>query len=191
MGDEKDRLGEKLAAASMAAINQWAARRDRALLAKLQREVEERVAKNRKERRKPRAFNQILCPIDFGPSSLKALALAKQIASENDAALCVIHVCPAILIPLGGTATAAAAEQAARDRLQEVATKRLAGVPHELLVTTGDAAERVTKVQSTLGVDLIVMGTHGRRGVPRFFLGSVAESVVRKAACPVLTMRAK
>src|ERR1700684_3999800 len=96
MGDEKDRLGEKLAAAGMAAINQWAARRDRELLAKLRREVEERVAKNRKERRKPRAFNQILCPIDFGPSSLKSLALAKQIASENDAALYVIHVCPAI-----------------------------------------------------------------------------------------------
>jgi hypothetical protein len=105
MGDEKNRLGEKLAAAGMAATNQWAARRDRALLAKLQREMEERVAKNRKERRKPRAFNQILCPIDFGPSSLKSLALAKQIASENDAALYVIHVCPAILIPLGGTAT--------------------------------------------------------------------------------------
>lgn len=192
MGDEKNRLGEKLAAAGMAATNQWAARRDHALLAKLRREAEERVAKDRKERRKPRAFNQILCPIDFGPSSLKALALAKQIASENDAALYVVHVCPAILIPVGGTATTPAAqEKAARDRLQEVATKQLAGVPHELLVTTGDAAERVTKVQSALGVDLIVMGTHGRRGVPRFFLGSVAESVVRKAACPVLTMRAE
>lgn len=192
MGDEKNRLGEKLAAAAIAATNQWAAKRDRALLAKLRREMEERAAKDRKERRKLRAFNRILCPIDFGPSSLKALALAKQIASENDAALYVIHVCPAVIIPLGGTvATDIAAEQVARERLQEVATKEPAGVPYELLVTTGDAIERVTKVQSTLSIDLIVMGTHGRRGVPRFFLGSVAESVVRKASCPVLTMRAE
>ena len=96
----------------MAATNQWAGeRRDHALLAKLRREAEERVAKDRKERRKPRAFNQIRCPIDFGPSSLKALALAKQIASENDTALYVVHVCPAIRIRLAGTATTPAAQE--------------------------------------------------------------------------------
>jgi len=181
--DEKDRLGEKLEAAGRAAVNQWAARRDRALLAKLHREMEERAAKAAKKGR-PRAFNRILCPIDFGRNSLKALALAKQIASENTAALYVIHVCPTTV-----SASSLAAEQVARDRLQEIATGQLADVPHELLVTTGDAAERVTKVQLALGIDLVVMGTHGRRGVPRFFLGRVAEVLVRKAGCPVLTMR--
>ena len=156
MGDEKNRLGEKLAAAAIAATNQWAAKRDRALLANLRRKIEERAAKDRKERRKHRAFNRILCPIDFGPSSLKALALAKQIASENDAALYVIHVCPAVFVPLGGTVTTnIAAERTARERLQEVATKELAGMPNELLVTTGDAIERVIKVQSALSIDLI------------------------------------
>lgn len=192
VGDERNRLGEKLAAAAATATNQWAVKRDRALLAKLRQEMEERAAKDRRERRKLKAFKRILCPIDFGPSSLKALALAKQIASENDAALYVLHVCPAVFVPLSGKVTAnVAPEQAAKDRLQQVAAKELAGVPHELLVTTGDAIERVTKVQSALSIDLIVMGTHGRRGVPRFFLGSVAESVIRKAACPVLTMRAE
>ena len=70
----------------------------------LRREAVFTIAKTLKTGASP-AFNQILCPIDFGPSSLKALALAKQIASENDAALYVVHVCPAILIPVGGTAT--------------------------------------------------------------------------------------
>ncbi len=189
MADEKDRLGEKLAAASSAAVNQWAARRDRVLLAKLRREVEERVAKDRKKGRQPRAFNRILCPIDFRRNSLKVLILAKQIAFENDAALLVIHVCPTVAIPLGTSTSTSAAERDARERLQKIATKELAGVPYELLVTTGDAAERITKAQSALGVDLIVMGTHSRRGVSRFFLGSVAESLVRKATCPVLTTR--
>ena len=182
MVDEKDKLGEKLDAAANAATNQWAVRRDRALLERLRRELDERAAKERK----PRSFNRILCAIDFESNSVKALALAKQIASENDAALYIIHVCPAVAIPL---ATISAAEDAARGRLQGVATRQLGTVPYELLVTTGDAAERVTTVQSALGIDLIVMGTHGRRGIPRFFLGSVADRVVRTASCPVLTLR--
>ena|SRR5208283_4962757 len=186
MADEKNRLGEKLGAAGSAATNEWAAKRDRALLEKLRRDLDEQAAKERKDRRAPRSFNRILCAIDFESNSLKALALAKQIASENDAELYVIHVCPALAIPL---TTVSAAEGAAQGRLQEVATRQLGGVPHELLVTTGDAAERVTTVQAALGADLIVMGTHGRRGVPRFFLGSVADRVVRTASCPVLTLR--
>jgi len=182
MADEKNKLGEKLDAVGNAATNEWAARRDRALLERLRRELDERAAKERK----PRSFNRLLCAIDFESNSLKALALAKQIASENDAELYVIHVCPAIAIPL---TTISVAEDAARGRLQEVATRQLGTVPYELLVTTGDAAERVTTVQSALGADLIVMGTHGRHGVPRFFLGSVADRVVRTASCPVLTLR--
>ena len=58
-----------------------------------------------------------------------------------------------------------------------------------IYVTTGDVAERITAVQVALDVDLIVMGTHGRRAVPRLFLGSVADRVIREAKCPVLTVR--
>ena len=64
-------------------------------------------------------------------------------------------------------------------------------MPHELLVVTGDPTQRIVEIQSALGVDLIVMGTFARRGVPRFFLGSVADAVVRAAACPVLTIKAR
>ncbi|MFZ2063737.1 MAG: universal stress protein, partial [Candidatus Binatus sp.] len=89
-------------------------------------------------------------------------------------------------IPTGGRAKA---EKAARQKLEAIAVQRLDDIHPQLLVTTGDAAERVISIQSGLGCDLIVMGTHGRRGVAHLLLGSVASQVVRGAACPVLTVR--
>ena len=73
--------------------------------------------------------------------------------------------------------------------MEEIAARHLPHLRGHILITTGDVAERVTNFQSALGIDLIVMGTHGRRRVPRFLLGSVAARVVREAGCPVLTIR--
>jgi len=189
--DEKDRLGEKLGHVSSAAQNEWAAKSDRGLLAKLKRAAQERLEIEKGKRRKPRAFNRVLCAFDFGRGSLKALDLAGRIAVENDAALYLLHVCPSVTIPLGGPTTATPESEAtAHQRLREAAARHLVKVPHELLVVTGDPAQRIVEIQSALGVDLIVMGTFARRGVPRFFLGSVADAVVRAAACPVLTIKA-
>ena len=190
--DEKDRLGEKLGHVSSAAQNEWAAKSDRGLLAKLKRAAQERLAIEKSKRREPRAFNRVLCAFDFGRGSLKALDLAGRIAVENDAALYLLHVCPSVTIPLGGPTTATPESEAtAHQRLREAAARHLVKVPHELLVVTGDPAQRIVEIQSALGVDLIVMGTFARRGVPRFFLGSVADAVVRAAACPVLTIKAR
>lgn len=187
---EKDRFGDKIKDAGSALTNQWASKRDRELLAELNRKAQEKATRERKAGRKPRAFNRILCSINFGKNSLKVLSLAKQVAAENEAELYVLHVCPSIVVPLGGAITSSpAAEKDAKDKLAQTAAKHLTGVEHEIMVTTGDAAERVINAQSALNIDLIVMGTHGRRGVPRFFLGSVAERVVREAGCPVLTIR--
>lgn len=137
-----------------------------------------------------KVFNRILCPIDFDENSLKALDLAGRLASQNDAELYLLHVCSTVFIPLGGPVTdQVMAEQSARRTMEEIAGQHLHDIRCQLFVTTGDAAERVSAVQSALDADLIVIGTHGRRGVPRFFLGSVAERVVREAACPVLTIR--
>ena len=113
--DEKDRLGDKLQSRGTAAVNEWAAKSDRQLLENLRRGAEERLEKERQEKRQPRAFNRILCAIDFGRWSLKALDLARQIASENDAYLYVIHICPTVVVPLGGVTTGTPeAEEAAR-----------------------------------------------------------------------------
>ena len=189
--DERDRLGQKLGEMSSAAQNAWASKRDRALLATLKKAAQERLAKEKRERRKPRAFNRVLCAIDFGQGSLNALDLAGRIAVENDAALYLLHVCPTVAVPLGGPLTATPeVEEAARRKLGETAARYLAKIPHELLVVTGDPAQRIVDIQSALGADLVVMGTFARHGVPRFFLGSVADRVVRAAACPVLTVKA-
>ena len=99
-------------------------------------------------------------------------------------------MCPAVMIPLGGPVTdRIMAEKSAKQRVEKIARRHLHGVRYEPLITTGDVAERVTNFQSALSIDLIVMGTHGRRAVPRFFFGSVAARVVREAASPVLTVR--
>ncbi len=185
---QNDKLGDKISAVGRAATNQWAAKRDRVLLEKLRHDLEERAVKERKKHDEPRSFSRILCAIDFGSNSLEALDLAKQIAFENGSSLFVVHVCPSSVMPL---AAATAAEENARWRLKEVATRQLSGMTYEILVTTGDAAAKIIKIQTELGIGLIVLGTYGRRGLPRFFLGSVADKVVRTASCPVLTMRGR
>jgi nucleotide-binding universal stress UspA family protein len=190
--DQKDRLGERLAQVGSAVANEWASKTDRALLTKLKQAAQERLAKEKTERRTPRAFNRVLCAFDFGQGSLKALDLARRIATESEAALYVLHVCPTVAVPLGRPVTATPqVVEAARKKLREAAATHLAKVPHELLVVTGDPARRVAQIQSKLGIDLIVMGTFARRGVPRFFLGSVADQVVRTATCPVLTVKGR
>jgi nucleotide-binding universal stress UspA family protein len=115
-----------------------------------------------------------------------------RIANENDAALHLLHVCPTVAVPLVGPITATPeVEENARKTLGEAAGKYLAKIPHELLVVTGDPARRIVEVQSASRADLVVMGTFARRGVPRFFLGSVADRVVRAATCPVLTVKGR
>jgi nucleotide-binding universal stress UspA family protein len=190
--DERERLGEKLGHVSSAAQNERAIKSERDLLAGLKKAAEQRFAKEKSEPRAPRAFNQVLCAIDFGQGSLKALDLAGRIAVENDAALYLLHVCPAVAVPLSGPITAMPeVAEAARNKLAETAARHLGKIPRELLVVTGDPAQRIVEIQSALGADLVVMGTFARRGVPRFFLGSVAHRVVRAATCPVLTIKGR
>jgi universal stress protein A len=188
--DEKDRYEDKLRHVEKAGEDQWAAKRDRELIAELRRQAEEPATTGRHQGKTLKVFNRILCPIDFEESSLKALDLAGRLVSQNNSELYLLHVCSTVFIPLGGPVTdRVMVEQSAKQKLEEVAVQHLPDLRYKILITIGDAAERVSAVQAGLDVDLIVMGTHGRRGVPRFFLGSVAERVVREAACPVLTIR--
>jgi nucleotide-binding universal stress UspA family protein len=188
--DEKDRSGDKLGDLEKARENESAAHRDRELLTKLRRQAEERTTAEPHQKQTSKVFNRILCPIDVEQDSFNALGLAGRLASESGADLYLLHVCSTVFVPLSGPITGhTLSEQSAKAKMEKIATRHLASVPHHILITTGEPAERVTNFQSALGIDLIIMGTHGRRGVPRFFLGSVAEKVVREAACPVLTVR--
>ena len=137
-------------------------------------------------------FRRILSPVDFDENSLAALDVAAQIARDNDGIVLLFHVVPMIVAPTGMPIYVdlyKGQEEAAREKLKEVATKRLRGVKHELLTQMGETAGAILSAARRHAADLIVMATHGRRGLARVVLGSVAEMVLRNAPCPVLCAR--
>lgn len=139
----------------------------------------------------------ILVPVDFSANAERALDYACELAVKLDATVHVLHVVgiPALGVPELGVAVTASMidqivldHQAALDKL--VDKKRSGGARFgEVILRTGDARDTILQAAHHLGADLIVMGTHGRRGLSRMLLGSVAESVVRTSQCPVLTIR--
>lgn len=137
-------------------------------------------------------FKKILCPIDFDDNSIAALQYARDLAKENDGILYVMHV---VFVPLAspGFPTEpypAVSEEPSKVALENISREHLEGkVRYELATRTGKPADIINQAAEDLDVDLIVMATHGRRGVARFFLGSVAEQVVRSSNRPVLTIR--
>jgi universal stress protein A len=134
-------------------------------------------------------FSKILCPVDFDSNSLAALGIAGELAQERKAALDVLHVVP---IPLGPEVAIPfdKLEGRARSRLERLTRQRLGSkLRYAIHVRTGDPAGEVIRLAHQSGAELIVMATHGRRGLSRFVLGSVAERIVREAPCPVLTIK--
>jgi nucleotide-binding universal stress UspA family protein/predicted transcriptional regulator len=138
-------------------------------------------------------YRKIMCPVDFDDSSLEALDAAARIARDNDGTLIVLHIVPMVIMPTGMPVYVdvyKGQEDVARRKLIEIARTRLAGIKYELMVKMGIPAESILQVERKLSPDLLVMATHGRKGFSHFFLGSVAEVVLRQATCPVMTIRA-
>ena len=137
-------------------------------------------------------FSKILCPIDFDRNSLAALDYARDLARQQDATLHVLHV---VFIPMvspgfPGEPYPVVSEEPSKLELQEIAREHLDGkVRYQIETRSGRPAEIIHQAAEDLGADLIVMATHGRTGVTRLVLGSVAEHVVRGARPPVLTIR--
>ena len=140
-------------------------------------------------------FNQIICPVDFSESSVRALAYAAALARWYDAHLTVLHVVPTfesmqvrgdILEPIR------VVTPMPRERVVEEMSRSLnlaALSPRASSVAdTGDPQVTIIDQAFSRKADLIVMGTHGRRGFKRLVLGSVTEAVLRDAPCPVLTV---
>jgi nucleotide-binding universal stress UspA family protein len=131
----------------------------------------------------------ILCPTDFSPAAAAAFAAACELARVHGAKIEVLHVA-APVVSFGDVV--ASQLPGFRDDLREQLRGVRSADPGVLVTTAlleGDPAEMIVDVARTSGCDLIVMGTHGRSGVGRLVLGSVAEQVLRKAPCPVLTMK--
>jgi len=137
-------------------------------------------------------YKTILCPIDFDENSLAALGSAAELASHFKSNLILVHVLPLVLV-LGEIPPPEALiedqKKAARAKLEDIAKAKLGDLNHEPHLYTGDVITSILDAQAKYHPDLLVIATHGRGGLARLFLGSVAEAIVRKASCPVLTIR--
>lgn len=138
------------------------------------------------------AIRRVLHPTDFSDSSHTAFEVACALARDYDAELVLCHVEPWPAVPVvEGIALDLPVEDPDADvsRLADIQpddpTVRIAR-----RLRRGEPAAEILAVAAEVAADLIVMGTHGRGGLSRLVLGSVAESVMRKAPCPVLTVRA-
>ena len=132
-------------------------------------------------------FKKILCPLDFDRNSAAALRFAAELA-EPESTLYLLHVIPEVDRP--GFEQYPPTIELARESLENFASEQLTDqTQRELLVRTGNAADVIVGAADELGVDLIVIATHGHKGLVRFVLGSVAERVLRESRRPVLTLR--
>jgi nucleotide-binding universal stress UspA family protein len=136
----------------------------------------------------------ILHPTDFSPRSEQAFQLACSLARDHGARLLVLHVLERPVFVYGGVLMAppppaAEEREAVRAKLHRIQAPDGA-VRVEHLLEEGDPATGILQTAQERKCDLIVMGTHGRTGLGRALMGSVAEQVVRRAACPVLTVKA-
>jgi nucleotide-binding universal stress UspA family protein len=146
------------------------------------------------------AIRNVVIATDFSECSDAALAYAREICRTFGAQLHPLHVVETLAAPdvagMGGYVAAMPTlqhelEEAARKQLDERLTEEDRGpLQAEAVVRTGDGPARaIIEFAGETRADLIVLGTHGRRGLSHLVMGSVAERVVRTATCPVLTVR--
>jgi nucleotide-binding universal stress UspA family protein len=133
----------------------------------------------------------ILYTTDFSPLSEHARQIACALARDYGARLLVLHVVTPRVATLGG-GTESTRPGAYQEHIGELVRRLDAeGFPPgmETQVSAGDPATEILRLARDSKCDLIVMGTHGRTGLGRLLLGSVAEEVIRKATCPVLVVK--
>ena len=133
----------------------------------------------------------ILFPTDFSTASDAALAHAEAVAKQSNAKLLIVHVEEPPLAYGGGELYYGLPEPSSeriRKMLDDVRPKDPSvAFSHRLVM--GDPAGEIVRIADEEKVDSIVLGTHGRTGLSRLLMGSVAEGVVRRAPCPVLVYR--
>lgn len=142
------------------------------------------------------SFDNVLCPVDFSKNSELALDYALSLAVQHSARVCVMHVLPDVLadpdvypylsepvLPSGES------RERALEQLGAFVHRALAkDVPVDVALEQGDVVETVVEKASKIPADLVVLGTHGRRGLARLLMGSVTERVLRHATPPVLSI---
>jgi nucleotide-binding universal stress UspA family protein len=140
-----------------------------------------------------REINRILTPVDFSDSSRHAITHALLMAQWYNARITALHVCNPIVIPSTDFAVAGA-PSLSEDDIKDVRAQILRCIGSvetgqvDVVIENGHVADCILGCALSLPADLIVMGTHGAGGFEHLVLGSVAEKVLRKAPCPVMTV---
>lgn len=137
-------------------------------------------------------IKKVVVPVDFSEPSMKALQYAIAVAKEFEAELILIHaIQPIPVVPDLPAATPELEEQLKKEATNSLTklSEGIKDVPCRQIVCVGQPARQIVAEAKQQQADLIIVATHGRTGLAHFFLGSVAEQVVRLAACPVLVVR--
>ncbi|MGE4556440.1 MAG: universal stress protein [Desulfovibrionaceae bacterium] len=142
------------------------------------------------------AIKKILCAVDFSDQSSKVADYAKTMGEALGAKISVLYVAPSLSQYVGFHIPASTIENfvgeivtGADSTMTAFMDENFRGLEAEGRVVTGYAAEEILTFAEEEAIDMIVMGTHGRRGIDRILFGSVAEKVVKTSRCPVLTVR--
>lgn len=134
-------------------------------------------------------IKKIICPVDFSGLSRKALQYANEFARLSDAKVFLLSVVendPTINYSHGLEKERQEAEKKLAAIIDE---EKMSGIVADFVIYEGFAEECIIDYAKRQEADVIVMGSHGRRGLKRMILGSVAEHVVRRAPCPVLVVK--
>jgi universal stress protein A len=141
-------------------------------------------------------FKKILCPVDFSKFTPQIVACAVDLAKKYGSELHLLHVIPNLtyFTPYESFLTPenlVAVEKNIQDEVSNEFAKLLAKITigAKTATRTGTPFVEIIDYAKTENIDLIVMGTHGRSGIEHILIGNVAEKVVRKSPCPVLTIR--
>jgi len=141
-------------------------------------------------------IKNILCPVDFFPASDAAVSYAAGLAANYDTTIHLLHVITPIPVSvyeyaIDTTAIVKSVEESSMDEMKKLAGRvKSMGVTAETELVVGDVYDELKRLIDVLKPDLIVMGTHGRRGVERWFMGSTTEKLLRHTPVPLVTINA-
>jgi nucleotide-binding universal stress UspA family protein len=136
-------------------------------------------------------IKNVLFPTDFSPAGGAAIPYAAEIVKRFGATLHVLHVRPPVINPMTEPAMWPALEKAARAEAEgqrQASVAAFPGMDPEVMIEEGDFWQILKTTIEKNRIDLVVMGTRGRSGAAKFFLGSKAEEIFREAPCAVLTV---
>ncbi len=143
-------------------------------------------------------WTRICCPIDFSDASRAAMEVAADLARRNGGSLVLLHAypVPGYTVPDGSVVASPRMMQELADQAKKhleewrAEAEKLVEAPRvRTEKAIGEPAAEILAFAKSTGQDLLVLGTHGRTGLEHALMGSVAERVLRKAHCPVLTVR--